>query len=101
MGFRELRIDVEGARGRSGRRRRIVVLQDAGKTDKRRRPRRIGLQRRLKRLERFGLVVLLEKESAPGSFNHRGIAAGPLGVAVEGIGVASAVERMRRPPGPE
>ena len=101
MGVGELADRSRWRARRRRRRRRIVVLQDARKTDVRRRPRRIGLQRRLKRLERFGLVVLLEKQSAPRGFDHRRIAAGALGVAVEGVGVASAVERVRGTPGAE
>ena len=48
----------------------------------------VCLQRGLKRLERFGLVVLLEKQTAPRGFYHRRIAAGAFGVAIERVGVA-------------
>ena len=58
-------VDLERLASEAHCLRRILVLQRAGRTQQRRHPPRVGLQRDLKRLHRVGLVVLLEKQLAP------------------------------------
>ncbi len=78
-----------------GRLRRIVVLEHARDAGVRRRPVGIGLQRRLERLQRFGLVVLLEEQPPHAVSTIAGSPPARSASRKNVVGVARTVERVR------
>ena len=59
------------------------------------RPLRVELQRVLERLQRFGLVVFLEEQQAPGGVDRRDRAEARVCRVEERVGVARTAERLR------
>ena len=94
MGVDVARIDLDSPRRGCRRCRGIVVLQQTREAGVRRRPRGVGLQRRLKRFQGLGRVVLVEEQASPRGLDRRRITSGTFGVAIEGVGVARPIERL-------
>ena len=95
----EIGVDLERLLGRGGGRRRILSGERARDAEVRRGP--VGGQREglLKRLQRFGLIVGLERHFAPRGL-HRRIGAPP-DRAEQGFDVPHAAQRVRRARGAE
>ena len=93
------RIDLERALDERRRLRRVVVLERARAAEERRRPARIGFERRLIRLDRFGVVVFLEEQVAPRRLDRGVVRRGRRRVPKRGVRLLELAERLQRPSG--
>ncbi len=93
---RRLRIDLQHALDHRCRLRRIVIRERARGAEQRGRPARIRFEGGLIRLDRFGVVVLLEEQVAPGRLNVGVHRRGGCGDTERVVGGLEAIERLQR-----
>ena len=88
-------VDAEGALHRPAGDRGVLVRQHPRHADQGRHPFLVQLQRILKRLQRVGIVVLLEEQLAPRGVDRRIVGQRPRGPAQERVGPPEAAGGAR------